>query len=87
MISISTSQTVLTPLVVSVLAGPALPSEVSNALQSQQFADLLTAIAQALLPLVGSPPLLSASFSHTQPADFKDSGFSVIRLVHHQRDR
>lgn len=78
-LNISTSQTVLSPLVVTVLQGPALPSPVQNALQSQQLADFLTAIVQQkLLPLVGSPPLLSAQFSHTQPGEFDDSGFSVF---------
>ncbi|MGC2109332.1 MAG: hypothetical protein WA655_07430 [Candidatus Korobacteraceae bacterium] len=78
-VNISASQTVLSPLVVTVLQGPALPPPIQSALQSQQFAAFLTGLVQQkLLPFIGSPPLSNAQFTHTQPANFKDSGFSVF---------
>ena len=76
--SLSAAQTVLSPLKVDVLEGPPLLAEALSALESQQFADFLTAQVRSLIPLIGSQPLLSAQFTHTEPATFKDSGWSVF---------
>jgi hypothetical protein len=67
-IGIDTQQVVFQPLQVQVLAGPALPALVLNALQSATLAAAATAFVQSLPPITASPPLLSSQINFSQPS-------------------
>ena len=77
-LGVDTAQVTLQPLAVTVLQGPALPPPILAALQSPALAAAATAFVRTLPPLTISPPMLRTQITHTQPADFKDSGFSVF---------
>lgn len=77
-LTLNANQTSITELQVTSSAGGGLPPVILNLLQGPQFFAILNAFVRALTPLVASPPLLSTQFSHTEHADFKDSGVSLF---------
>jgi hypothetical protein len=66
-LAIDTQQVVFQPLTVQVVAGPALPAPIINALQSPALAAIATNFVQSLPPITASPSLLSSQIDLTQP--------------------
>src|SRR5215813_767197 len=78
LLGINTSSVVFAPLTVITLSGPALPSEVQQALQSTTFAAIVTAFVQSRPDNIITPPSLKTVIEKTVPANFKEVGTSIF---------
>lgn len=76
-LSANLSTVTFQPLKVTFLQGPKPPSEIIDALQSQELASIASTFVRTLgmIPLANLAP---AQLVYTQPATFKESSFSVF---------